>query len=106
MSERQPIWKKRTTFSKNRNVAVVVWPPGEYEGHPTPPSITLEEGKKKGEKWINTRTTLTLDKLPNIILDLQMAYQKALEIERESNRRRKPTSLREKWLSQPTPLAI
>lgn len=83
MSERKPIWKRRTTFSKNRNVAVVVWPPGEYEGHPTPPSITLEEGKKEGETWNNSRISLTMDKLPNIVLDLQTAYQKALEIERE-----------------------
>lgn len=80
MSNRQPIWKQRTSFSKNRNVAVVLWPPGEYEGHPTPPSITLEEGKKEGETWKNTRITLTLDKAPNIIQNLQIAYGKALEI--------------------------
>lgn len=79
----KPVWKQRTTFSKNRNVAVVVWPRGEYEGHPTPPCITLEEGKKDGEKWINTRITLTLNKLPNVVLDLQTAYAIALEIERE-----------------------
>lgn len=83
MSSRKPLWKHRTSFSKNRNVAVVLWPPGEYEGHPTPPSITLEEGKKEGDSWRNSRITLTLDKLPNVVLDLQIAHQKALEIERE-----------------------
>lgn len=83
MSQRKPICKRRTTFSKNRNVAVVLWPPGEYQGHPTPPSITLEEGKKDDETWHNTRITLALDKLPNVVLDLQTAYPKALEIEEE-----------------------
>ena len=83
MSERKPIWKQRTVFSKNRNVAVVLWPPGEYEGHSTPPSITLEEGKKEGETWKNTRITLTLDKAPNVVQNLQIAYAKALEIQRE-----------------------
>ena len=80
MSRRQPIWKQRVSFSKNRNVAVVLWPPGEYEGHPTPPSIILEEGRKDGETWKNTRITLTLDKAPNVIQNLQIAYAKALEI--------------------------
>lgn len=83
MGERKPVWKQRTSFSKNRNVSVVLWPPGEYEGHPTPPSITLEEGKRDGETWNNTRITLTLDKAPNVIQNLQIAYAKALELEAE-----------------------
>ena len=79
----KPVWKQRTVFSKDRNVAVVLWPPGEYQGHPTPPSITLEEGKRLGENWNNMRIMLTLDKAPNIIQNLQIAYAKALELEGE-----------------------
>jgi len=58
----------------------VLWPPGTYKDHPTPPSISLEEGKRDGETWSNTRITLTLDKAPNVIQNLQIAYAKALEI--------------------------
>lgn len=83
MSERRPLWKQRTSFSKDRNVAVVLWPKGEFQGHPTPPSITIEEGKRDGETWKNTRITLTLDKAPNVIQYLQIACAKALEIEGE-----------------------
>jgi len=86
MSERKPVWKQRTSFSKDRNVAVVLWPPGQYKDHPTPPSITLEEGKRDGETWTNTRITLTLDKAPNVIQNLQIAYAKALEIQGEQTK--------------------
>lgn len=81
MSSRKPLWKQRTSFSKDRNVAVVTWPPGEYQGKPTPPSITLEEGRRDGETWKNTRIGLTLDKTPIVIQNLQIAYAKALEIQ-------------------------
>lgn len=83
MSERRPVWKKRIIFSRNRNVSVVLWPPGEYQGRPTPPSISLEEGSYDGKNWVNTRITLTLDKAPNIIQDLGIAYAKALELQIE-----------------------
>ena len=83
MSDRKPVWKQRVTFSKDRNISCVVWPKGEYQGHPTPPSITLEEGKRQGESWVNTRITLTLDKAPNVIQNLQIAYAKALELQSE-----------------------
>lgn len=82
MSECRPVWKQRVSFSKDRNVSVVLWPKGQYEGHPTPPSISLEEGKRDGETWKNTRITLTVDKAPNVIQNLQIAYAKALEIEK------------------------
>jgi len=59
----------------------VLWPPGQYKDHPTPPSIAIEEGKRDGENWNNTRITLTLDKAPNVIQNLQIAYAKALEIQ-------------------------
>lgn len=81
MNERKPVWKQRTSFSKDRNVSIVYWPSGEYQGHVTPPSITIEEGKRDGETWKNTRITLTLDKAPNVIQNLQIAYAKALEIQ-------------------------
>jgi len=100
MSERRPIWKQRTSFSKDRNVAVVLWPPGEYQGHPTPPSITLEEGKRDGETWSNKRITLTLDKAPNIIQNLQIAYAKALEIEGKQPRTEADVAQRE--IAKPT----
>jgi len=81
MSDRKPVWKQRTSFSKDRNVSVVLWPPGQYKDHPTPPSISIEEGKREGEVWNNSRITLTLDKAPNVIQNLQIAYAKALEIQ-------------------------
>ena len=81
MSDRRPLWKQRTSFSKDRNVSVVLWPCGTFKDHPTPPSISIEEGKRDGETWNNTRITLTLDKAPNVIQNLQVAYAKALEIE-------------------------
>jgi hypothetical protein len=81
MSVRRPIWKQRTSFSKDRNVSVTLWGPGTYEGHATPPSIALEEGKREGDTWRNTRITLTIDKCPNIIENLRIAYAKALEIQ-------------------------
>jgi len=83
VSDRRPVWKQRVSFSKDRNISTVVWPKGEYQGHSTPPSITLEEGRREGERWTNTRITLTLDKAPNVIQNLQIAYAKALEIEAE-----------------------
>jgi hypothetical protein len=79
---RSPVWKHRIAFHKNRNVQVVLWPPGEYQGHPTNPNITIEEGAYNSQRktWQNTRITITLDKLPNVIQDLEIAYAKALEI--------------------------
>lgn len=59
---------------------MVLWPKGTYQGHETPPSITLEEGRRKGEEWTNKRISLTLDKAPNILLDLQVAYARALDL--------------------------
>lgn len=60
---------------------MVLWPPGEYHEHPTPPSIRLEEGSYDGKNWQNTRIALTLDKLPNLVQDLMIAYSKALELQ-------------------------
>lgn len=100
MSERRPLWKHRVTFSKDRNIAVVLWPRGQYKGHPTPPSITLEEGKRENGSWNNTRMTLTLDKLPNIVLDLQTAYQKALELQGEEPESESNVAARE--MAKPT----
>jgi hypothetical protein len=100
MSNRRPLWKQRTSFSKDRNVAVVLWPPGQYKDHPTPPSITLEEGKREGDTWNNTRITLTLDKAPNVIQNLQIAYAKALEI--EGQQPETETDVAQKEMAKPT----
>jgi len=79
---RRPAWKHKITFHKNRNVQVVLWPPGEYKGHPTKPNVSLEEDVYDSERktWQNTKINITLDKLPNVIQDLEIAYAKALEI--------------------------
>lgn len=100
MSDRKPVWKQRTSFSKDRNVSVTLWPPGEYQGHPAPPSISLEEGKRDGETWTNTRITLTLDKTPNVIQNLQIAYAQALEIEGE--RPETEADVAQKEMTKPT----
>ena len=95
MSERKPLWRQRTSFSKDRNVSVVLWPPGQYKDHPTPPSISIEEGKRESGTWTNKRITLTLDKTPNIIENLRIAYGKALEIQGEQTENKAGVAQRE-----------
>ena len=86
---RRPLWKRRTVISKTRNISVVLWPPFHGEHGVSPPSVYLSEGKNVGTSdhpvWKDTRIRLTLDKLPRIIQDLQVAYAKALEVEEESS---------------------
>lgn len=86
MSKNQPLWQRRTVISSKRNVSVVLWPPSQdQEGHEYPPSIVLQEGKNVGTteqpNWQNKDIRLTLDKLPKILVDLQLAYQKAVDLE-------------------------
>ena len=81
----RPIWQRRTQISTNRNVSVVLWPPTEGEHGPMPPSIVIAEGKNEGTrdnpKWTNKDIRLTLDKVPRIMADLQIAYTQAVMIE-------------------------
>ena len=96
MSENQPIWQRRTVISSNRNVSVVLWPPFvDDKGHIYPPSIVLQEGKNIGSaeqpNWQNKDIRLTLDKLPKIFVDLQLAYQKAVALEDEETPPQQPT---------------
>lgn len=41
----KPLWSHRVSVSKERNINVTVWPPGEGAKYPTP-SIVLDEGRK------------------------------------------------------------
>lgn len=53
---REPLFKVRIGVSKDRSLAVTVWPPSQ-EGWS--PSVVLEEGRKGQDgKWENSRTYL------------------------------------------------
>ncbi len=85
----KPLWQRRTKISTNRNISVVIWPEqANNQGETFPPSIALREGKNSGSQekpnWSNTTIRLTTDKLPRLILDLQYAYARMLDL--DSNR--------------------
>ena len=82
----KPLWQKRTKFSHNRNISVVIWPEQpNNQGGTFPPSIAIEEGKNEGTqevpKWKNKTMYLSKDKLPTIIADLQFAYSFLLQLD-------------------------
>jgi len=49
---RKPLWSRRIPVSQQRNLNVVVWPPG---GNRKNPSIALEESRKRGDGWETNR---------------------------------------------------
>ena len=63
---------------------MVLWPPFQGEHGVSPPSVSLSEGKNVGTSdhpdWKDTYIRLTLDKLPRIIQDLQVAYAMAMAV--------------------------
>ncbi len=82
----KPLWQRRTKISHNRNISVVIWPEQpNNQGGTFPPSIALKEGKNSGTQenpqWGNTTIRLTTDKLPRLILDLQYAYARMLDLD-------------------------
>jgi len=56
---KKPLWSRKIPVSQQRNLNVVVWPPG---GNRKNPSIALEEGRKQGDGWETNRIYIPLAK--------------------------------------------
>jgi len=56
---KKPLWSRKIPVSQQRNLNVVVWPPG---GNRKNPSIALEEGRKQEDSWNTRRIYLPLAK--------------------------------------------